>query len=153
MLTLPICLFLVANARLPVLQNWTRPLTGPHSLFVTARDDNYFRDMVQWDYRASYLPTIDLAVRSGCDDVGIDINRDQLEYPFQAIVRERNPAVRFQHTGVRNVSARYTPPNPPHPCVIFCPDCGWLPSEAELYRDYAPPLEFAHFQIFLPPAR
>jgi hypothetical protein len=150
LLPLLVCLFLMANARLPLLQNWTRPLTGPHSLFVTARDDNYFRDMVQWDYRATYLPVIDLTVRSGCNDVGIDINRDTLEYPFQAIVRERNPAVRFQHTAVRNASAHDAPANQPRPCVVFCPDCGWLPSEAELYRGFAPPLEFAHFQLFLP---
>jgi hypothetical protein len=149
-LALPVCLFLLANARLPLVQNWTRPLVGPQSLFHTSRDDNYFRDMTPWDYRATYLPAIDLTLRSGCNDVGIDINRDQLEYPFQALLRERNPAVRFQHTGVRNASARYEPADQPGPCAVFCPDCGWLPSEANLYRDIGPPIEFAHFQIFLP---
>ena len=152
-LALPVCLFLLAGARLPLFQNWTRPLTGEHSLFVTARDDNYFRDMTPWDYRATYLPAVDLTLRSGCNDVGIDINRDQLEYPFQALLRERNPAVRFRHTGVRNASARYESANLPRPCAVFCPDCGWLPSEADLYRDIGPPIEFAHFQLFLPPPR
>jgi hypothetical protein len=153
LLALPVCLFLLTTARLPLFQNWTRPLTGPQSIFVTARDDNYFRDMTQWDYGATYLHAVDLTARSGCHDVGIDINRDQIEYPYQAILRERDPAVRFWHTGVRNASARYAPKGQPHLCAVFCPDCGWLPSEADLYREFGPPIEFAHFQLFLPAAR
>jgi hypothetical protein len=152
-LSILVCLFLVANARLPLMQNWTRPLQGPHSLWVTARDDNYFRDMAQWDYRASYLPAIDLTARSGCTIVGIDIGRNQLEYPFQALLRERNPAVRFVHTGVENASARYIPPGQPRPCAIFCPDCGWVPQKAALYPDFGPPVEFDHFLVFLPSAK
>jgi hypothetical protein len=29
-----VCAFLLVNTRLPLFQNWTRPLTGPHSLFA-----------------------------------------------------------------------------------------------------------------------
>jgi hypothetical protein len=152
-LALAVCLFLLSVTRLPLLQNWTRPLQGPHSLFVTARDDNYFRDMVPWDFRATYLPAIDRTAHSGCVNVGIDINRDQLEYPFQALLRERNPAVRFWHTGVQNASARYAAANQPRLCAVFCPDCGWMPREAEIYRALGPPIEFEHFQLFLPSTR
>jgi hypothetical protein len=144
------CLFLVVNSRLPLLQNWTRPLQGAHSLLKTSRDDNYFRDMIQWDVRSTYLPSIELAARSGCTTVGIDISQDQVEYPFLAILRERNPAIRFVHTGVENASARYAPSNAPRPCVVLCPDCVGLPHKLELYRDYAPPVEFARFLVFMP---
>ena len=113
MVAVLVCLFLVNGTRLPLFQNWTRPLTGPHSLFTATRDDNYFRDMVQWDNRASYLSAVDLTARSGCTTVGIDIERNQLEYPFQALLRERIPTVRFWHMGVGN---------PPLPCAVFCPD-------------------------------
>jgi hypothetical protein len=152
-LSILVCLFLAGNARLPLLQNWTRPLQGPHSLFATSRDDNYFRDMVQWDNRASYLPAVDLTARSGCTTVGIDISQNQLEYPFQALLRERNPAVRFLHTGVENASARYIPPGQPHPCVVLCPDCAGIPRKMALYGSIGPAVELGHFLLFLPPAK
>ena len=139
-----ICLFLLLNARLPLFQNWTRPLTGPHSLFAASRDDNYFRDMKQWDNRASYLKAIDLTARSGCLTVGIDISRNQLEYPFQALLRERHPAVRFWHVGIGH---------PARPCAVFCPDCAGVAGKAAAYSDIGPPIEIGHFLLFLPPAR
>jgi hypothetical protein len=139
-----VCAFLLVNTRLPLLQNWTRPLTGPHSLLRTARDDNYFRDMAQWDNRASYLSAVYLTARSDCTTVGIDIARNQLEYPFQALLRERNPALRFWHVGVDH---------PPRPCVVFCPDCAGVPGKVGDYADIGPPIEIGHFLLFLPPAR
>jgi hypothetical protein len=143
-LAAPICLFLLLNGRLPLFHNWTRPLTGPHSLFASSRDDNYFRDMTQWDNRASYLSAIDLTARSGCPTVGIDISRNQLEYPFQSLLRERNPAVRFWHVGIGH---------PARPCAVFCPDCAGVPAKAAAYGDIGAPVEIGHFLLFLPPAR
>jgi hypothetical protein len=107
------CLFLLSTARLPALQNWTRPLQGPASLFRTARDDNYFNDMVQWDNRASYLEAVGRVAASGCDTVRIDIRYNTLEYPFQALLRERNPRVRFTHVGPA--------------CAVLCIDCPGRP--------------------------
>src|SRR5205823_1310129 len=94
LLQFAVCLFLFSAARPAALQNWTRPLKGPHSLFISARNDNYFSDMVQWDNRASYLESVRRTAASGCAAVGIDIGENQLEYPFQALLRQRNPAVR-----------------------------------------------------------
>jgi hypothetical protein len=149
-LCIPVCLFLVSNARLPLFQNWTRPLQGPHSLFTLSRDDNYFRDMIQWDYRASYLPAVDLIARSGCTAVGIDISQNQVEYPILALARERNPAVRFFHTGVENASARYAPLGQPRPCAVVCPDCAGIPRKAALYSSIGPPIDAGRFLVFLP---
>jgi hypothetical protein len=150
-LSILVCLFLASTARLPLFHNWTRPLQGPHSLLASSRDDDYFRDMVEWDYRASYLPAIDLIARSGCTVVGIDISQNQVEYPILALLRERNPAVRFLHTGVENASARYALPGQPRPCAVLCPDCADIRSKVALYGSIGPPIDIGRFLLFLAP--
>ncbi len=145
-----VCLFLLAGARLPATENWTRPLRGPQSLFHTARDANYFNDMGQWNNRASYLESVDLAAGSDCALIGIDISENQLEYPFQALLRERRPEVRFIHTGVKNASARYYPVPLPRPCAIWCPDCDGNAKKLELYRACGAPLVVGRF-LYWPP--
>ena len=144
-----VCVFLADTARRPALENWTRPLKGPHSLLVTRRDDNYFSDMSQWDNQASYVDAVDLTVRSGCRLVGIDISRNQLEYPFQALLRERNREVRFVHVGVENGSARYAATDAPRPCAVFCPDCAGVAGKVEMYQPVGPPIVIGHFLLFL----
>jgi hypothetical protein len=149
LLQFAVCLFLFNAARPAALENWTRPLKGPRSLFVTARSDNYFSDMGQWNNRASYLESVARTAASGCRTVGIDISENQLEYPFQALLRQRNPAVRFVHTGVENASARYAPPNPPSPCVVLCPDCIGNQKKIALYAPVGPPIEIGRFLLFM----
>ena len=144
-----LALFLVNNARPALFENWTRPLKGPHSLLATARDDNYFSDMGQWNNRASYLESVERTARSGCAEVGLDISENQLEYPFQALLRERNPRVRFVHTGVANASARYAGAGAPPPCAVLCPDCIASQQKIALYRKIGPPIEIGRFLLFL----
>jgi hypothetical protein len=144
-----IALFLVNNARPALFQNWTRPLKGPNSLFTTTRDDNYFADMGQWNSRASYLESVARTARSGCTEIGLDISENQLEYPFQALLRERSPNVRFVHTGVTNASARYAVAGSPTPCAVLCPDCIANQQKIALYRDVGPPIEIGRFLLFL----
>jgi hypothetical protein len=148
-LQLAVCLFLISGARSAVLENWTRPLKGPHSIFHTARNDNYFSDMVQWNNRASYLESVRRTAESGCQTVGIDISENQLEYPFQALLRQRNPHVQFVHTGVENASARYAAPNAPEPCAVLCPDCIGNQKKIGMYRPTGPPMEIGRFLLFL----
>jgi hypothetical protein len=148
-LAIALCLLLVNNTRAALFENWTRPLHGPRNLFITSRQDGYFADMSQWDNRASYLPAIDLTARSGCRTVGIDISRNQLEYPFQALLLERNPNVRFVHTGVENASARYYPAIRPRVCAVFCPDCAGLADKVARYSGIGPPIPIGHFLLFL----
>jgi hypothetical protein len=148
-LAVMLSLFLVNNARPALFENWTRPLKGPHSLLTTARDDNYFSDMGQWNNRASYLESVDRTARSSCTEVGLDISENQLEYPFQALLRERNPKVRFVHTGVANASARYAAAGAPPPCAALCPDCIANQQKIALYRGIGPPIEIGRFLLFL----
>ena len=144
-----LAIFLVNNARPALFENWTRPLKGPHSLFTTTRDYNYFRDMGQWNNRASYLESVDRTARSGCTRVGLDISENQLEYPFQALLRERNPAVRFVHTGVVNASARYADTSAAPPCAVLCPDCIDNQGKIARYREFGAPIEIGRFLLFL----
>jgi hypothetical protein len=131
------CVFLLSGTRLPLLNNWTRPLTH-------ATDRSYFNDMVQWNNRASYLAAADAVRRSGCRVVGIDINQNQLEYPLQALL----PGAFFEHTGVENPSARYADPRLPKPCAVVCLECAGNPKRMDLYRDMSTPLEFGGFLVF-----
>jgi hypothetical protein len=141
LLAVLVCAFLVNNARPALFENWTRPLKGPNSLWVTSRDSNYFSDMVQWNKGVSYFPAVELTARSGCETVGIDISQNPLEYPFQALLRERNSNVRFVHTGVANASAR--------PCAVLCLDCAGLQKKIAQYAPIGPPIEIGRILLFL----
>jgi len=146
---LAVCLFLLSNARLPLIENWVRPLRGPHSVLRTSRNAQYFADMGQWNNQASYWKTVDLLARSKCETVGIDIANLQLEYPLQALLRERMPATRFIHTGVRNVSARYPQPIAASPCAVACLDCAGDSNRLRLYADFPVSVPIDKFVIFL----
>jgi hypothetical protein len=118
-----LCLFLIDNARPALLENWVRPLKGPNSVFNAPRDRQYFADLGQWNDREAFLGAVDVLARSRCDTVGVDIAHLQIEYPIEALLRERNPRVRFLHTGVSNASARYAQPVTTAPCAVVCLDC------------------------------
>lgn len=131
-----LCLFLLDKARLPLIENWTRPLKGPASIFRVSRDDRYFADMTQWNNRQSYVRSAHVISRSRCDVIGIDINNLQLEYPLMALVRERKPSARFVHTAVANPSSRYRPPVDTPPCMIACLDCAGDMARLNLYSNF-----------------
>lgn len=134
--------------RLPVTENWLRPLKGPHNVFATPRNQQYFADITQMDNRASYLGAVDAIAHSGCRLAGMDISENQLEYPLQALLRERVPAVRFVHTGVENGSARYADREEARPCVILCMDCAGNQQKIGLYRDWGAPAGIGRFLLF-----
>jgi 4-amino-4-deoxy-L-arabinose transferase-like glycosyltransferase len=140
-------LLLLDGARLPLLENWTRPLRGPNSVFRIPREDRYFADMTQWNNREAYLGTVEFIAGRQCDTVGVDINNNQLEYPLIALLRERRPAVRFVHTGVENPSKRYDPPVSSPACVVACLDCRGDTSRLAAYVGFRPTGEFGKFVV------
>jgi hypothetical protein len=143
----PLCLLLCSSARLPLLQNWVRPLQGPVSILHVPRDDRYFADMQPWNNRDSFLRSADFISRSACGTVGIDIHNFQLEYPLMALVRERRASVRFVHTAVTNPSRRYRPPVETPPCAIACLDCAGDTSRLSLYTGFPKAAVFGKFVI------
>ena len=112
-LSLAVCLFLLDGTRHPLLDNWTRPLRGPRE----PRDMAYFNDLTQFHDRDFLLGEAARVAATGCEVVGIDINQNQLEYPLQALLREKDPRIRFVHVKVNNASRRYTRPDDPTPCT------------------------------------
>ena len=148
-----LALFLVNNARPALFENWTRPLKGPHSLFATARNDNYFADMGQWNNRAAYLESVDRLARSGCTLVGLDISENQLEYPVQALLKQRVPQVRFVHTGVTGPAAKYADGSERAACAVLCPDCIGNRTKLALYAGWGAPVEIGRFLLFVRPER
>ena len=137
-IALALCVFLLSGCRLPLFENWTRPLKGPNNLWISRRDDDYFRDMGQWNNRASYVEAVDRVARSGCERVGIDISENQLEYPFQALLRERRPRVWFAHTEADG-----------HPCAVLCLDCIGNQQKIARYSTVGEKIEIGRFLLFL----
>jgi hypothetical protein len=111
-------LLLLDTARPYLFENWIRPLKGPNSILRTTRDSQYFNDLHLWNIEAKTRQQVADAAASGCPLIGIDINDLQLEYPFEALLRERNPNVQFVHVNVTNASKKYEKPGAPQPCRI-----------------------------------
>jgi 4-amino-4-deoxy-L-arabinose transferase-like glycosyltransferase len=146
---LAICLFLLDIARLPLLENWVRPLRGSKSVLRAPRSAQYFADMSQWNNEASYRKTVDVLANSSCDTVGIDITNLTLEYPLQVLLRERKPQTRYLHTGVQNASSRYRQPIDAAPCAVVCLDCASDSKRLRLYDDFHISERIDNFVIFL----
>jgi hypothetical protein len=136
-----ICLFLIDGARPALFNNWTRPLKGPHSLWASSRDDDYFRDMGQWNNQSSCLQAVNRVATLNCGLVGLDISENQIEYPFQALLRERRPDVRFMHTGVPGGTGR--------PCAVLCLDCAGNGTKVAMYSGMKESADIGRFLLFL----
>jgi hypothetical protein len=142
-----LCFFLLSVARLPVLENWVRPLRGPRSVLRVARDDQYFADMTQWNNRP-YKESVGLLAGLGCPLIGIDATNLSLEYPLMALLREKKPGTQFVHTGVQNASSRYRAPVEGEPCAIVCLDCAGDDRRKNLYSAYAESTVVNPFVVF-----
>jgi hypothetical protein len=116
LLQLALVLLVLDTAKPYLFENWVRPLKGPNSILRTTRDSQYFNDLHLWNIEARTLEEVDAAASSGCSLIGIDINELQLEYPFEALLRERDPRVRFVHVNVMNQSKKYEKVDQFEPC-------------------------------------
>jgi hypothetical protein len=96
---------------------------------------------------------VERTARSGCSQVAIDSSIYQLEYPYQALLLQRIPAVRFSHAGVSNASVRYAPSPAPAPCAVLCLECLANQEKIAAHAPVGPPVEIGHFLLFLKPRR
>jgi hypothetical protein len=144
------CVFLMNNTRPEIFENWTRRLKGPGNLFVTSRDQCYFNDLTQFgNSPEAYFKAVNLTAQSGCSRVGIDTSRNSLEYPFQALLLERNAIVRFFHLGVENASASYARSDHPGPCAVLCIECAGDQKKIAAYSNIGAPATIGRFLLFL----
>ncbi len=143
-----LCVALLVNARPALLENWVRPLKGPRSVFRVARDAQYFSDLGQWHDEDSFRGAVDVVAASKCETVGIDIARLQIEYPLQALLRERNPRIRFVHSGVSNSSSKYAQPVQARPCAVVCLDCAGDAERLKLYEAWGGAQTVGRFVVF-----
>ncbi len=123
-----VTVFLLSGSRLPLMQNWVRPLRGPATLFTLSREDLYYQDMRQWPVRKQYEEVVRKLRTSACREIAIDINQFQLEYPVQALLLREHPETRFVHVNTQNPSKKYEGRMAAvKPCVQVCLACDrWL---------------------------
>ena len=146
-----LCLFLLNNAKPAVFENWVRPLKGVRSVLRVPRDEQYFADISQLTNGATYKRAAGFLAARACGTVGIDITNLQLEYPLQALLRERRPHILFVHTGVQNASTRYPQPVDANPCAIVCFDCAGDPKRLALYSAFSDRAVVDRFVILVQP--
>jgi hypothetical protein len=91
-----------------------------------------------------------MSSRTNCNTVGIDSNGFQLEYPFQALLRERKPSVLYVHTGVINASTKYAFRQREQPCAVLCMGCSGKSELLKKYGAYGQTATIGEFVIFLP---
>jgi hypothetical protein len=105
--------------------------------------------MTQWrDDWPAYIASAEEIEKSNCGLIGIDIANFQLEYPLQALLRERNPQIKFEHTGVENASNRYRQPVAGAVCAVVCLHCIGDDRRLGLYRDFPTMIPEGRFAVF-----
>ena len=105
--------------------------------------------MDQFENRAFIEQAVNDVAALRCDLVGIDINQFHVEYPFQALLRARNPRVGFMHTGVNNASSRYAREGAA-PCAILCMECAGVKSRTESYAGFGAPRQIGRGLLYVP---
>ncbi|MGL4651721.1 MAG: hypothetical protein ACRC1H_20100, partial [Caldilineaceae bacterium] len=107
-----VILFLAALP--PLVNNVTRPLTGPQSVLMADRWTQYFlyRPVIQAGYDAAFEEIGD------CDQVGLWLTSGSTEYPFWARSADLGRTIRFEHLPLVDDPA-FTP------CAVIA-DIEWL---------------------------
>lgn len=98
------------------------------SVLGASRDDILFRSNPT--AYPLYLAAVAAIRRSGCTVIGLELERDDWEYPFWRLLGESTGAgvLRIESVGVTNASAALPPEGPP-PCIVVSA------VEASAFRD------------------
>ena len=109
-----LCLFLLNNSRTASCSRTGCVRCVARTAFLgPPRRRVFFRPGPVAQQEAPYMAVVEALSKTSCEDVAIDADDFQLEYPFQALLREARPGVQFVHTGVTNASLKYRASLPP----------------------------------------
>jgi len=140
--------WLVWNVYPALADNMLRPLASSRSVFRVVRPEAYFFDWPRLG--PSHSLGADWILRSGCQDVGVDASRTSFQYPLMALLREKDPEIRFEHEGVLNDSTRYRDVRSfDEPCAVLCIDCADDPAARKRYQSLGPPAQIDDLLIFV----
>jgi len=148
LLAVLICAF-PGEQRAPLaIRNWTRPSKVEQPVGHQSGKQLFLRHGA-WNKGVSYFPGRRADGALWLRTVGIDISQNPLEYLFQALLRERNPAVALHTHGRGERLAALRSKNPPRPCAVLCLDCAGIEKKVALYAPIGPPIEIGRFLLFL----
>ncbi len=107
----------------PLFANRTRPLVGRYALQARTPTEVMFRPILS--ERKGYWGAIETLATTSCDQVGLYITENGLEYLFWHFLHPTKPGLRLEHVLVDNPTARFAADWPPFdPCalVVIRPD-------------------------------
>ncbi|MCE1254418.1 MAG: hypothetical protein LWX83_12830 [Anaerolineae bacterium] len=96
-------LLLLLASVLPLFFNNSRPADPLNPLWQEPRSQQYF--IRRPDLETPFRQITSDITGSGCHEVGLDFNEDTWEYPFWALLREKNYPVTFRHIRVANATS------------------------------------------------
>jgi hypothetical protein len=101
-----------------VLGNDNKRLLGKSSIFRTTRNEQYFTAVSD---RTSYIDALKSFKSLKCENIGLLVNENNIEYPLAVILMQNNKQVRIEHIGMtnasKNINSKYF--NSFVPCAII----------------------------------
>lgn len=101
-----VSIILIVSSLPWIALNRTRSMIGGKNIFAVKRIEQYFANVES--RKKTYGGAIDYALSLPCTDIGLIVGKGDWDYPFIAILRDRNVSQsRIEHVNVDNSSARY----------------------------------------------
>jgi hypothetical protein len=133
-----------------IFANRSRPLVGDKSVLTQDRMSQYF--IRQPDRMALYMSSGQFIRQRECDDIGLILNYDDLEYLWWLVLQKPTGRERLEHVAANNVSGSLKPPGGSsfEPCSIV----STIPAPAIAVdvndRQYLPSWSLDNVVVYLP---
>jgi hypothetical protein len=133
--------WLLGNHSRPLLSGW--PGADAGSVLTVPRNSLYFANAPYVE--EPYLEIVDHIRQSGCQQIGIALPGEGLEYPFWALLGAPREALRIEWLVGGTASARYVDPGF-NPCAVVCEKC---PSSWDRVRGLPEVYHNGSFKLYL----
>jgi len=134
-----------------LFMNKSRPIVGERSIFQNDRSHQYFYNHP--DLEKYYEGAVDFVARTGCNDIGIIIGRDDWEYPLWVLLQKKlSYDFRLEHVLVSNPIHTMDMDYPLGdflPCVIMKIDTRLKPALTYKNNRYINVRQFARLHVYL----